>query len=228
MNAPASVRPLDFAPGLSLAADDRCLHFASARPLRTLSSALVGGGLGWRRHFCNFHVDKAYDGRTPADDLSDWLARRDLGVDKSLAMMTAVHLEHLALVAGPGLLVAVTAGAGNAVDIAAPLAGDPRPVGTINTLVFLDAHLSDAGLVNTVLSATEAKARALQALDIRDPHAGTPASGTSTDCLAVAATQAGEPRDYAGSGTRLGRELGRAIFAATRESLIRSREARHG
>lgn len=228
MNAPASVRPLDFAPGLSLGADAHCLHFAAARPLRTLSSALVGGGLGWRRHFCNFHVDKAYDGRAPADDLSDWLARRDLGFDESLAMMTAVHLEHLALVAGQGVLVAVTAGAGNAVDITAPLAGDPRPVGTINTLIFLDAHLSDAGLVNAALSATEAKARALQELDIRDPHGGTPASGTSTDCLAVAATQVGEPSDYAGSGTRLGRELGRAVFAATRESLIRSREARHG
>lgn len=228
MNAPVRPQALDFAPGLSLAADAHCLHFAAARPLRTLSSALVGGGLGWRRHFCNFHVDKAYDGRAPADDLGAWLARRGLGLDESLAMMTAVHLEHLALAAGEGLLVAVTAGAGNAVDITAPLTGDPRPVGTINTLVFLDAHLSDAGLVNAALSATEAKARALQALAIRDPHSGTPASGTSTDCLAVAATQVGEPSDYAGSGTRLGRELGRAIFVATREALRRSREARHG
>lgn len=213
-----------FGPGLTLRADADCVHLAAQRPLWTLSSALVGGGFGWRRHFCNFHVDKAYDGRAPAADLASWLAARSLPEAESLAMMTAVRLEHLRVEAGKGALVAVTAGAGNAVDIAAPLAGDPRPVGTINTLVFLDAHLTDGALVNACLSASEAKVRALQSLEVRDPYTGTPASGTSTDCLAVAATQRGAAQPYAGSGTRLGRELGQAVFRATREALLASRE----
>ena len=217
---------LAFGPGLTLRADADCVHLTAPQPLWTLSSALVGGGLGWRRHFCNFHVDKGYDGRAPAADLASWLAARGLPEAQSLAMMTAVRLEHLALAAGEGVLVAVTAGAGNAVDIAAPLTGDPRPVGTINTLVFLDAHLTDGALVNACLSASEAKVRALQSLAVRDPHTGTPASGTSTDCLAIAATQRGAAQPYAGSGTRLGRELGQAVFRATREALLASREWR--
>lgn len=215
---------LAFGTGLTLEVDAGCVHLTAPQPLWSLSSALVGGGLGWRRHFCNFHVDRGYDGRAPARDLEAWLAARGLPQDECLAMMTAVRLEHLALAVGEGVLVAVTAGAGNAVDIAAPLVGDPRPVGTINTQVFVDAHLTDGALVNACLSASEAKVRALQSLAVCDPHSGTPASGTSTDCLVIAATQRGVPMPYAGSGTRLGRELGQAVFRATREALLASRE----
>lgn len=215
-----------FGSGLVLDATADCVHLAASRPLRTLSSAVVGGGFGWRRHFCNFHVDKGYAGADPAADLAAWLAERRLPQDESLAMMTAVRLAHLRVEAGEGVLTAVTAGAGNAVDIVAPLAGDPRPVGTINTLILIDGHLSDGGLVNACLSASEAKVRALQSLGVLDPYSGTPASGTSTDCLAVAATQVGDMTPYAGSGTRLGRELGQAVYRATRASLLASREWR--
>ncbi|SDO31757.1 Adenosylcobinamide amidohydrolase [Halomonas shengliensis] len=221
-----SDKRLAFGPGLALEVTADCVHLAASRPLWTLSSALVGGGFGWRRHFCNFHVDKGYAGGAPAADLADWLAARRLPEGESLAMMTAVRLEHLRVEAGPGVLAAVTAGAGNAVDIAAPLAGDPRPVGTINTLLLIDGHLTDGALVNACLSASEAKVRALHSLGVLDPHSGTPASGTSTDCLAVAATQVGELTPYAGSGTRLGRALGQAVYRATRASLLASREWR--
>src|SRR5690554_4732813 len=112
--------PLVFGPGLTLDADAGCVHLAASRPLWTLSSALVGGGFGWRRHFCNFHVDRDYAGAEPAADLAAWLAARRLAQDESLAMMTAVRLEHLRVEAGQGVLAAVTAGAGNAVDIAGP------------------------------------------------------------------------------------------------------------
>lgn len=217
---------LGFGPGLTLAVDEECVHLASPQPLWTLSSALVGGGFGWRHHFCNFHVDKDYAGHDPTGDLARWLTARGIPPEGSLAMMTAVRLEHLALVEGEGVVVAVTAGAGNAVDITAPLAGDSRPVGTINTLVLIDGCLSDSAMVNACLSASEAKVRALQSLEVLDPHSGTPASGTSTDCLAIAATQQGAVTPYAGSGTRLGRELGQAIYRATRESLLASREWR--
>ena len=210
---------LAFGAGLSLQADASCIHIVADEPLWTLSSALVGGGFGWRRHFCNFHVPRDYDSRTPASDLQAWLAECNAPQGESLAMMTAVHLKYLAIETLGSALVAVTAGVGNAVDITALLAGDLRPVGTINTLVFLDAHLTESAMVNACLSASEAKVRALQSLGVLDPHSGTPASGTSTDCLTIAATQRGEPTPYAGSATRLGRELGRAVYQATRAAL---------
>lgn len=222
-------RELCLGEGIILRGDAQCLHFRSAQPLRVVSSALVGGGLGWARHFCNFHVGRDYAGHDPAADLCAWLAARNLAPSESVAMMTAVRLAELAVVErreqGVALLAAVTAGVSNAVDITAPTAGDPRPVvGTINTLVFLDAQLSDGALVNACLSASEAKVRALAESDVRDPHTGTRATGTSTDCLAIAATQRGALRHYAGSGTVLGRALGRVVFEATCRALARSCE----
>ncbi|MGB8714458.1 MAG: adenosylcobinamide amidohydrolase, partial [Onishia taeanensis] len=192
-------------------------------------SALVGPGLGWARHFCNFHVDKNYAGHAPRADLLGWLAERGLDAENSVAMMTAVPLAHLALAdayAGERrVLAAVTAGVGNAVDITAPVQGDPRLVaGTINTLVFIDGHLDDGALVNAVQSASEAKVRALAERGVRDPVAGSPATGTSTDCLAIAATQRGVATPYAGSGTLLGRAIGGVVFQAIQASLAMAEE----
>ncbi len=226
-------RSLAFGEGLTLSAAAGCLHFHHRVPLRTLGNALIGEGLGWSRDFCNFHVDKAYAGRAPAEDLRGWLAARGLPEGEAVAMMTAVPLARLALVPvdvgdddASRVLAAVTAGVGNAVDITAPATGDPRLVaGTINVLVFVDGHLTDGALVNAALSATEAKVQALAAGGVRDPEHGTPATGTSTDCLAIAATQRGAPTPYAGSGTRLGRAIGAAVFRAVRESLAKGEGA---
>lgn len=201
--------------GSRLFHDAGCLRVSADRPLRCISNALVGGGLGRVQHFCNFHVDKSYMGADPAGDLRDWLRRAGVDAEESLAMMTAVQLEHHAVHCEAGVLAVVTAGTGNAVDITAPMTTDTRLVGTINTIVIVDAALTDAGLVNACLSATEARVRALQVRGVRDPQTGTPASGTSTDCLAIAVTDNGLPSDYAGSATRVGRRLGHAVFRAT-------------
>lgn len=235
MDAPlrCRFRPLEFGAGLSLAAEADCLRFHHPEPLRTLGNALIGEGLGWARNFCNFHVDKGYASRAPADDLRGWLAARGIPEREALAMMTAVPLVRLALVpvdaggAGkPRVLAAVTAGVGNAVDITAPAAGDTRLVaGTINVLVFVDGHLTDGGLVNAALSATEAKVRALADCGVCDPEHSTPATGTSTDCLAIAATQRGASTPYAGSGTSLGRAIGAAVYRAVRDSLAMGEDA---
>ncbi|XKE46622.1 adenosylcobinamide amidohydrolase [Halomonas organivorans] len=226
MDAPrhAPDRVLAFGDGLSLAADDGWVHLHHPSPLRTLSNALVGDGLGWARDFCNFHVDKDYAGEAPERDLRAWLAGRGLGDRETLAMMTAVPLERLALEEARAgdmtVLAAVTAGVGNAVDITAPPHGDPRlVVGTLNVLVFIDGCPGDGALVNAALSASEAKVRALDSQSVRDPHTGTPATGTSTDCLAIAATRRGPPTPYAGSGTALGRAIAATVYRAIRASL---------
>ena len=43
--------------------------------------------------------------------------------------------------------------------------------------------------------------QALRQAGIKDPHSGTPATGTSTDSVSIAATQRGDATPYAGSGT---------------------------
>ncbi|MGQ7247754.1 adenosylcobinamide amidohydrolase [Halomonas sp. V046] len=226
-----------------VAASTARIRLSVSRPLRVVSSALVGGGLGWATDFVNVYVDRHYDCRAPQDDLSARLHAWGLAPAASIAMMTAVPLSRLAVAeaslgagrdaapddcAGtakgvatePRVLVAATAGVGNAVDITSTPRGDPRLVaGTINTVVFIDAHLTDGALINACQSATEAKVRALAQHQVYDTVSGTLATGTSTDCLAIGATQRGEPTPYAGSGTRLGRAIGSAVFLAISASL---------
>jgi iron complex transport system ATP-binding protein len=218
------IQTLDFSTGLTQRADAGCLWFESPRALRTLCSALVGGGLGWHRHFCHFHVHKDYAGCCPEADLRGWLSEREIPDHDAIALMTAVPLNQLAIECAQAgerhVLVAATAGVGNAVDIIAPAVSDARLVaGTVNLMVLVDGHLEDAALVNACLSATEAKVRALSDAGVMDAESGTLATGTSTDAIIIAATQRGEPTPYAGSGTRLGRTIGACVYAAILRSL---------
>lgn len=221
---------LPFSQPLTLSQSEQCLAITSQLPLRTLSSALIGDGFGSRQHFANFHVDYRYDGRAPKADLSAWLGAMGMP-SSSVAMMTAVHLSNVSIVSMPlayqdhGVMALVTAGAGNAVDITALHSQDPRLVaGTINVFVFIDAQLTDGALVNACLSITEAKVKALYKAGVIDTLSGTAATGTSTDCVCVAATQRGELTPYAGSGTVLGRAIGRAVYQATLNSLASANE----
>ncbi|WP_017430119.1 adenosylcobinamide amidohydrolase [Vreelandella jeotgali] len=214
-----------FSAGLEGRFESGCIHLRADAPLATLSSALIGGGPGTARDFCNFHVDKDYAGNAPADDLTRWLAGREIDPAESVAMMTAVTLEHAAMHSAPlggrdsAVLALATAGSGNAVDITATGA-DPRlVVGTINVFVFLDAHLTPGAMVNACLSVTEARVAALRDENVMDTHSHTPATGTSTDCVSIAATQRGAPTPYAGSGTEVGRAIGRTVYRTVRESL---------
>lgn len=218
------IRALDFASGLTLRTDAGCAWFESVQPLRTLSSALVGEGLGWHRHFCHFHVDKDYAGCRPGADLRSWLNERGIPGHDAIALMTAVPLDRLAIESAQAgerwVMVAATAGVGNAVDITAPADGDSRLVaGTVNLMVLVDGHLEDAALVNACLSATEAKVRALSDAGVKDSASATVATGTSTDAIVIAATQRGEPTPYVGSGTRLGRAIGHCAYTVILRSL---------
>ncbi|MDN6296490.1 MAG: adenosylcobinamide amidohydrolase [Halomonas sp.] len=216
---------LAFSAGLVGRFSRGCIHLRADAPLATLSSALVGGGPGTARDFCNFYVDKDYAGRAPADDLARWLAGHEVDSSCAVAMMTAVKLEYAAMHSTPlgqrqnAVLALATAGSGNAVDIAAE-GEDPRlVVGTVNVFVFIDAQLTPGAMVNACLSATEAKVAALRDERVIDAHSRTPATGTSTDCVSIAATQRGAPTPYAGSGTELGRAIGRTVYRTVRESL---------
>lgn len=227
---------LPFSRPLTFSSSQSCLVVSAKTPLYTLSSALLGEGFGHRQHFANFHVDKHYDSHHPRDDLSRWLANRHLPVS-SVAMMTAVYLHSASVTSitldgtPDGVMALVTAGVGNAVDISVAHTSDQRLVlrtspriGTINTFLFVDANLTDGALVNASLSATEAKVQALREVGVKDPYSGTPATGTSTDSLSIAATQQGEATPYAGSGTLVGRAIGQVVYQATLASLTKSRQ----
>ena len=94
-----------------------------------------------------------------------------------------------------------------------PKSSGPFRPGTINIILLVDGTLTPAAMVNAVLTATEAKTRALFELGVRCPDGG-PATGTTSDAIVVAATGRGQPHQFAGTATVVGQMIGRAVYAA--------------
>ncbi len=217
-------RPVSLFDNCTVEQDEKAVSVSFQQPLRTISNGVAGEGIQWIKHFANFHVDKNYDSWTPKNDVENWLDEKGFPVEQSVGMMTAVKTEHAVVkrevLNGIAFLVVVTAGTGNAVDITHRETEIHREkIGTINTLVFADAHLTDGALVNACMSAAEAKVKALHDEEVRDPLSGSLATGTSTDSLVIGVTQQGERTSYAGSGTFIGRGIGYMVYEATMEAL---------
>ena len=94
----------------------------------------------------------------------------------------------------------------------------PAP-GTINILALTSARLPPAAMVETVQMITEAKAAALQDLDIRSAGTGRQATGTGTDAVAVAAGPGPRSVDFCGKHTLFGEMLASAVIEALTSSL---------
>ncbi|MFZ5649175.1 MAG: adenosylcobinamide amidohydrolase [Bacillota bacterium] len=205
--------------GISFHIYDRTTFVVSSeRPLHVVSSAVLGGNLRQARCIINHSVDKDYHGSDPEDDLRQVALRLHLGLD-ALGMMTAVSVMHTVLSheRQNNLSVATlcTAGIGNP-----GVAGEPvsrvqswyQP-GTINLILLIDGNLTDAAMVNAVITATEAKTRALFKSRVILPD-GEPVTGTTTDAIVVACTGRGDPLRYAGTATGLGCLIGRTVYKA--------------
>ncbi|WP_404428169.1 adenosylcobinamide amidohydrolase [Sutcliffiella horikoshii] len=209
--------------------DERCVHVQSSKPLRTISNGVIGEGIQWQKHFCNFHVDKDYNCDHPQKDIREWLRQREIPTEQSVGMMTAVKLSDVVVskkeIEGIEFMAVVTAGVGNAVDITkAELCQTPVTIGTINIILFIDAHLTDGGLVNAMMSATEAKVKALHDLKVQDLKTGTIATGTSTDAMVLAVTQQGEKTPFAGSGTLIGKGIGHLVYEGVTNAIQKYRK----
>lgn len=177
---------------------------------RSLSSAVLGGGLGWMRTWLNLQVPSDYDGDDPGADLlraADGLARPLIG------MLTAAPVRRFTTGALGSARAVATVGLRHPIAAAdGPRTGAPR-VGTINLLVVVDAPLTDAGLVDALRTAVEAKVQALAVAGVRAAGGEGFATGTVTDALCVACPP-GATVPYAGPGTRHGRDLARAVYRA--------------
>lgn len=165
----------------------------------------------------------------PADlDVRAWLcaelaARDAAGVP---CMLTSRRLDTYvvarARAGGAGAMAVVTVGLSNAERVGhrmdragrdwdrEPGACAGAPLGTVNVGVRLDAGLSQTGLLEALSIATEARTAAIMDADIRLPVGR--ATGTGTDCIAIAAPAG--TQDYAGLHTDAGAALGRAVHDA--------------
>ncbi|KRF06027.1 hypothetical protein ASG89_19980 [Paenibacillus sp. Soil766] len=211
----------------------RYMQITSENPLRTLNSSPWGGGFGHHRVLMNRQVDKTYNETDPLVEMEAFIAQEGLEPAETAGMLTAAWVNDVGFkeLAWPleeegrelpgemvkedeSLRVAawVTVGLGNKARAGAILPATSLYPGTINTIVVIEGHLTDAAMVNAVITATEAKAAALQALNITIN--GQFATGTSTDAVLIAATGRGTTFRYAGTATTLGYLIGRTVHEA--------------
>lgn len=185
-----------------------------AAPMRVLSWAPCGAG--WRLSDRVLWREVRNADLAPDVDATRWLASRvpDPGV---VAMMTSCDIrewqEARAAIDGVAAHCVVTLGLSNAESVGTRLSPQQgQGYGTINLLVTTDAPLSRPAQLEAMSIAVEARTAALMECDIHLPTGR--ATGTGTDCIALACPPGGRQR-HAGLHTA----TGEAIGAATRKAV---------
>ncbi len=180
------------------------------RPRRVAASTVLGGGIGRRHWIVNAQVPDGYTDPDPEGHLRR-LARETGLAGPGVGFLTAAPVHSFARGACGDVRVIATVGLSHPTWAAAPdAAPTPPPAGTINVVAFLPAALSDAALVNTVMTVTEAKTQAL--LD-----AAVPGTGTASDAVCVVAHADGPTERFGGPRSPIGGQLARAVYAAVRD-----------
>ncbi|MFN0280724.1 MAG: adenosylcobinamide amidohydrolase [Kineosporiaceae bacterium] len=187
---------------------------------RMVSTAVVGGGIGPRAWWLNAKVSMDYHHPDPAAHVRQIAvsvgAGPGAGGGAGVGMLTAADVTRWMWAEDGGVSVVATVGLGLPVWAAADDAVVRLETGTINILVRVPAPLSDAALVNAVVTATEAKTQALL-------EAAVPGTGTSSDAVCVACASPGDAavldggrgvEEYGGPRSPWGLRIARAVHAA--------------
>ena len=188
-------------------------------PMRAISSAPLGGGIGLRNWVINATVSMSYNRNDPdvhLAELADDLALQGpgvgllTGVDVTKRVHATEATAEIWATVGLGAPIRaataapqITRPAAAPATTAAPL---PRP-GTINIVAFVPVTLGDAALVNAVATITEAKAQALWDL-------GLDATGTATDAVTILCPPDRDPERYGGPLSPWGARLARVTHEA--------------
>jgi len=203
---------------------EQYIQLQSELPLKTVSSAVHNPGIGWHNCLLNRSVPGDYVISDVKREVKEFLKRENFSSTNSVVMLTAVPTALVAIneFSAPfgSIIVAVTAGVGNAVDVSRVHERQDDPyIGTINTWVIVNGCLSEEAFFQALMTATEAKTKALQSENIRDERSGTIATGTATDSLLIAATQKGEEMLYGGPITEVGKMIAKGVYETTVQAI---------
>lgn len=203
--------------------DDYVL-FQAENQLKVWSSAVINAGSGWYKNFVNRRVDAQYHCDNVQVEMLEYLATKGLSDADTVGMMTAVKTTDAVIKEYEtplgNVTVMVTAGVGNAVDVSRAHEVEMFPaIGTINTWIIINGELAEEAFIQSVITATEAKTKAMAHEKVMDPRTNTLATGTSTDSVLIAATQKGAYIEYAGPITEIGKKIGQGVFECTVEAI---------
>lgn len=203
---------------------DNLVVFQAQTQLKTWSSAVINAGSGWYKNFVNRRVDASYACDNVQEEMLAYLGNIGFSESDTVGMMTAVKTTDAIIkeytTPFGSIVIMVTAGVGNAVDVSRAHEVEMLPaIGTINTWIIVNGELSDEAFIQSVITATESKTKALAYEQVKDPRTGTIATGTSTDSVLIAATQKGTHIDYAGPITEIGKKIGLGVYECTVEAI---------
>ena len=183
------------------------------KPLLSLSNAPHRGGLTTANGFFFMKVPKNYSGDYRADCLA---FAREHGLKNFVGFMTAADIGKVLAVSKNGSVTAyVTAGITNPA-----VAGEEPPPwepGTINIALVIEEGLTVGAMANAIMTATEAKTYTLLRL-------GYNATGTTSDGIGIFSFEGEE--EWAGTATKLGISIGKAVRTALEESLRKWEQTR--
>jgi adenosylcobinamide hydrolase len=183
-------------------------------PVRALASTVLGGGLGERRWIVNAEVGLGYQHPDPSEHAAELAASVGVAGPGGIGFLTAARVADVASADDAGARCDATVGISVPTWAAGPDdSWSTWAAGTINLVCWVPVPLSDAALVNAVVTATEAKVQALL-------EAGVPGTGTASDAIAVCCPPGGtEP--YGGPRSHWGARLARAVHEAVAEGTAR-------
>ena len=210
------------------------IHVRFNRPTQIVSSAVLNGGAVKADHILNLNVRDQYNKGLKVQQRPDLslaqYCRNRCWSGTTVGLMTAASMDSFRMVQateqGVEIFVLVTSGLSNA-RRAGDYAeyrriGNPQyNPGTINIICLTTAVLTQAAMIEAVITATEAKTAALQDLGIKSPASEAPATGTGTDAIAIAgACGHGSIKvQYCGKHVIFGEILAKLVIEALTSSL---------
>jgi adenosylcobinamide amidohydrolase len=212
---------------------DRTLIVELPVPYRVIGWAPLGGGLVRASAILNHRI--AMDDRAATEAPRAYLRRvaRQLGFDpgRTIAMMTAADIPRagFATIRRGGLIASAwcSAGCSNALRVGDRATAGTPAAGTINLIAAINRPLTDAALAEALQIAVEARVAAVLDAGIKSVRSGASATGTGTDCVAIAAPEIAAANRagaivYCGKHTLIGETIGRAALRACAAALARS------
>ena len=170
----------------------------------------------------------------PELDARDWLAGELAGraAADAVCFLTsrtiATHVIRKAEAGTARTTAVATVGLSNAERVGSRLDRSGQDWGTINIAVRLSCGLTPEALIEALTIVAQARTAAV--MDAGPDLPTGRATGTGTDCIAVAAPRG--PAEYAGLHTETGEALGAATYAAvltgTRDWIVEDRARRQG
>lgn len=200
-----------------LTVTDDLLIFESPVALKTVSTNSLNNGNGWYKQFINYYFDSAYLTENQAsNEIADLLAKKDYQHQDSVVMLTAANLHKQGIkqieLDEFSLFIVVTASTNNPSQDSCQEIDNVGEIGPINIWVFIEGKLSDYTFIQSIVTATEAKTRALQYMNVGEPGTDIKTIGSPAGNILIAATQSGQLCEVATPESLIGKQISKAVF----------------